>query len=72
MAISNARLLKMLQDSQARVNELEAKLAGGATVYVPVVEEKERVVERVIYIDNPELVETINTLRSKLCQYTSQ
>lgn len=82
MALSAAHILKLLHESQSRVKELESREPEirivekiiDRVVEVPVrsVEILEKTVESVVYVDNPEHIETINKLKERLCQYTSQ
>lgn len=70
MALNAPKLLKLLQEAQAKIAELEAR---GPVVVERVVEVAgpERVVERVVYQDNPDHIKTIRALQEKLCQFTS-
>lgn len=84
MAVSSASLLRLLQESQAKVAELESR---GPEIVERVVTEVvqvaglERVITqppkikeviKVVYHDNPEHLETIKALQEKLWQFTSQ
>lgn len=72
MALSAAKLLKLLQDAQAKIKELEAREPEIVTVYVDRVIEVQSPNVEVVYRDNPEHIETIKALQEKLCQFTSQ
>lgn len=64
-------LRRLLSEAQARISELEAR--------EPATVEVERVItvqvpgpERVVYIENPELVRTVRDLQERMCPYTSE
>lgn len=67
------KLRRLLNEAMERIRVLEAEKVTPATVEVV----KEVVVEvpgpeRVVYIENPELRETIKSLQEQLCRFTSQ
>lgn len=64
-------LRRLLSEAQARISELEAR--------EPETVEVDRVItvqvpgpERVVYIENPELVRTVRDLQERMCPYTSE
>lgn len=84
MADSIPKLRRLLNEANERIRELEAMPPVEVekvvyrdvpvTVPGPVVNTPREVVtiERVVYQDNPDHIETIRKLQEKLCQYTSQ
>lgn len=85
MADSIPKLRRLLNEANEKIRELESRgpVEIEKIVYrdVPVDRVVDRVVtgprevvtvERVVYRDNPDHIETIKRLQEKLCQYTSQ
>lgn len=71
MAESIPSLRRLVNELQVKIRELESR--------PPVVVEKivnvagpERIVDRLVYIDNPDHIKMIKTLQGKLCQSISQ
>lgn len=73
MADSIPKLRRLLNEAHERIRELEA--SAGVVEVVDVVKRVEIEVpgpERVVYVENPELIETIRSLQDQICQFTSQ
>lgn len=84
MAISVSELARLLNEARKEITELKSRPPEVVERIVdrmvvsdkpPIVTQSPPVtieVERIVYVDNPALIETIAALKEKLCQFTSQ